>query len=197
MGDETPDESEKLGKFIFNNDSGTRKMGLAMAKGLNSTESQIMIKALARWDPVIGNDAELLIEELGIDNEWTEDDEYEIIEDMLKNKPSDILWHILQSQGILTNHNSEYTPESADLDTLHGIIDVLADDEANKIRLLGLLNNGPHHYDIIFGVIRKAVEKKWEEVIPILFELIKDDWNDSHIKDEAREGLESFGKEAP
>ena len=192
-----PDESENLGKFIFSNDPGTRKMGLAMAKGANSTESKIMIKALARWDPVLSDDAKNLIEELGIDSEWTEDDEYEIIDGLLKNNPSDILWFILDSQGVLTDHNSEYTPESAELDTLHGIIDVLADDEANKTRLLGLLNDGPHHYDIIFGVIRKAVEKKWEEVIPILFELIKDDWNDSHIKDESREGLESFGKEAP
>ncbi len=192
-----PDESENLGKFIFSNDPGTRKMGLAMAKGANSTESKIMIKALARWDPVLSDDAKNLIEELGIDSEWTEDDEYEIIDGLLKNNPSDILWFILDSQGVLTDHNSEYTPESAELDTLHGIIDVLADDETNKTRLLGLLNDGPHHYDIIFGVIRKAVEKKWEEVIPILFELIKDDWNDSHIKDEAREGLESFGKEAP
>ncbi len=195
-----PPDSENLGKFIFNNDPGTRKMGLAMAKGVNSTESQIMIKALARWDPVLGGDAELLIEKLGIDSEWTEDDEdWGIMEYILENKPTDIMWYILDNQGILCDNNSEDTPESCEPQYLGEIIGILANDVAHKDRLLDLLDNGPYHYDIIFGVIRTAVEKKWEDIIPSLIGMYneqKHEENDFYIKSEIEEALDSFSKNA-
>ena len=75
------------------------------------------------------------------------------------------------------------------------IIEVLANDEDidHKHRLLNLLDEACH-YDIIFGVIRTAVEKKWEDVIPWCFELING--NDFYIKSEAKDALQSFSKES-
>ena len=89
--------TENLFKFIFSNDSGMRKMGLSMAEGLNTTESHRMIKTLAKWDPEHSGYAKLLMEELGIDDIWTEDDEYEIMDSLLENKPTDIMWFILDN----------------------------------------------------------------------------------------------------
>ena len=189
--------SENLRKFIFSNDPGMRKMGLSMAKGLNTTESHGMIKTLAKWDPEHSGYAKLLMEELGIDDSWTEEEEAEIMTHMLKKKPTDIMWFILDNQGIHTDQNIENTPESCG--HLQEIIEVLANDEDvdHKNKLLNLIDELQcAHYDIIFGVIRTAVEKEWEDVITILLDIISDDWSDHYVRNEAKDALRSFSKES-
>jgi len=189
--------SENLRKFMFSNDPAMRKMGLSMAKGLDTTESHGMIKTLAKWDPENSGYAKLLMEELGIDDSWTEEEETEIMAHMLKKKPTDIMWFILDNQGIHTDQNIVNTPESCG--HLQEIIEVLANDEDvdHKNKLLDLIDDPPQaHYGIIFGVIRTAVEKEWEDVITILLDIISDDWSDHYMRSEAKDALQSFSKES-
>jgi hypothetical protein len=191
----------ELQDLLFSEDSEIRENGLLEARKLNEQKSYLMIKALAKWDPVNGENAGKLLKEFKIPVEWTEEEEMNIMPVLLKKKPTDILYNILYNQGINTSINSERCPETLEItDNIYDIIRVLADSEEDEHRetLISMIDPdmGPFPNDYINGgIIGISIEKDWTEISAVLMNIIKHDWTWRDLRANAINALKNFNRD--